>query len=1113
MASSSPKNKETGLRELFAAVLECDTEEAQELLLEEAGRKNPKLRDRVKSLLVEHRQLDDFLLTPALGELTSSRTALEDLSGTKLGHYELIRVIGEGGGGMVYLANQNAPVKRQVALKLLKTGSDSANVLARFEAERHTLAMMDHPGIAKVLDAGRTENGRPFFVMEYVAGEPVTESCDNDQLGVRQRLDVFIKICRALEHAHQKGIIHRDLKPSNILVRKEDGEAIPKIIDFGVAKALNPFEGAPLKLTLNDPIIGTPAYMSPEQAADRRRDIDTRADIYSLGVIFFELLTGTTPLESALGEDEGTGEALALLKQEYLVRPSSYFENLDQEKAAKIAQARSCSAKRLLSEIRGDLDWIVLTCLENDRNRRYGSSTELARDLELHLEGSPIRARPPSWTYRLGRFIGRNRGVVGLSGVLAIALLSMTTISYLSGVRDRQARETEKELRLKAEEDQLLAIASSKEARLHQYVANMNLAHRAIGNGHFSKARLLLENWTPQNSPGEDLRGFEWWHLMDRCAEDEHLTLPLFGSPADALSFSPDGNFLAIATRGQVYIWSCDEKRIVSTFDHDGQSVEFSGDGRQILITGREGAVVIDLLSERTIWELEGYGQSASFSPDGPLVATTSTDGTSLWNTVTWERENYFAFSADSLLFSSATGILASQSRDGIVLLNPAGDQEPITIEDSTRSLPGRHVFRFSPDGRFLVLAKNEDPGRNGFAIALCDVKTGREIELLARSPQSDRHSGSISGMSFDRDGQYLVTGSRDHSVRIWNFKEGALERKLLGHRSEVLSVACSPDGQFVASGSKDGEVRIWPTRQQTQLTSIAGAWVPLEFFQTKNNIVCYHSSGKLATFDLESGDLVDSKPAPALLGGVSLGFPVDHKNGTLVERAGSGKIEVTNFGGRQSMTISSELQNIDSLTLSPDGLSLVASSMREGLHCWNLKTPEKPLISNSASTALFSGDGNSLITLAKSGLVISYATINGRERNRFQLDPFEPGSRFAVSPDGSLLAVTRGFRDYENAISLIDLKSGNTLGLLKGHKQGIWNLVISPDGRTLASSGSGGTIRLWNLATETELFSIGRSGTSISTLTFSPDGRILIAGSPGFAKNPGLQIYRSVPE
>jgi len=1113
VASSSPTNKETGLRQLFAAVLECETPREQLSLLEEAERQNPKLRHKVESMLKEHQQLDDFLLTPVLGDRTSPLDAIDDLSGSKLGPYELIRVIGEGGSGIVYLASQREPVKRQVALKILKAGFDSASVLARFEAERHTLAMMNHPGIAKILDAGKTKNGKPFFVMEYVAGFPVTEYCDKHHLNIRQRLEIFIKICRALEHAHQKGIIHRDLKPSNILVREEDHSSIPKIIDFGVAKALTPFEGAPLKLTLHDPIIGTPAYMSPEQAADRKRDIDTRADLFSLGVIFFELLTGTTPLESVLRKNEGTKEALTLLKEGHFLRPSSYFENLPRNEAEIIAKTRSCSPKRLLSEIRGDLDWISMTCLETDRNRRYGSSTELARDVELHLEGSPISARPPSWSYRMGRFVGRNRVAVGLSSVLALALLSTSVVSYLSGVRARRAKETEMELRLSAEKDRNLAIASSKEARLHQYVANMNLASQAISNGNFSKARLLLERWTPEASPDDDLRGFEWWHLMNRCSEDEHVALPLFGSPVDALSFSPGGQLLAVATRGQVNLWSPLEKRMISTFDHDGKSVEFSGDGRQLLITGREGVVVIDLSSGRTLRELEGYGQSAALSPDGSLLATTAADGTSLWNTVTWERENYFAFSADSLLFSPGTGILASQSRDGIVLLNPAENREPVTIEDSTRSLPGRHVFRFSPDGRFLILAKNEDPGRNGFAIALCDVRTGREIEFLSRSPQSDRHSGSISGMSFDRDGKYLVTGSRDHSVRIWDFKEGALERKLLGHRSEVLSVAFSPDGLSVASGSKDGEVRIWPTRRQTQLTSIAGAWVPLEFLQSENKFVCYHSSGKLATFDLESGELVDSNPAPALLGGVGLGFPVDHKNGTLVEKSGPGKIEITHFGGRKSMTISSELQNIDSLTLSPDGLSLVASSMREGLHCWNLNTPEKPLISNSSSTALFSGDGSSLVTLAKSGLVVSYATINGREKIRFQLDPFQPGSRFAVSPDGSLLAVTRGFRDYENAISLIDLKSGDKLGLLKGHKQGIWNLAISPDGRTLASSGSGGTIRLWNIATETELFSIGRSGTSISTLTFSPDGRILIAGSPGFAKNPGLQIYRGVPD
>lgn len=1113
VASSSSTDKEKGLREIFADLLDCNSPKEQEALLEQVGRQNPNLRDQVKSMLEDHRKLDDFLLTPVLGDRTSRPPLLENLSGTKLGPYELIRVIGEGGGGTVYLAVQKDPVKRQVALKILKTGANSANVLDRFEAERHTLAMMDHPGIAKVLDAGKTESGRPFFVMEYVDGDPVTEYCDEHHFTIRQRLDVFIKICRALEHAHQKGIIHRDLKPSNILVREEDAKSAPKVIDFGVAKAMDPFEGAPLKLTLNDPIIGTPAYMSPEQAADGRRDIDTRADIYSLGVILFELLTGITPLESALGEDESTGEALALLNQGRFLRPSSYFESLDPIKAVEIAQARSCSPKRLLSEIRGDLDWVVMTCLEKDRDRRYGSSNELARDLELHLEGSPIRARPPSWQYRMGRFISRNRVTVSLSGFLAIALLSTTAVSYLSGVRARRAKETEKDLRLRAEQDRSLAIASSTEARLHQYVANINLAHQAISNGHLSKARLLLERWNPEGSQDEDLRGFEWWYLMDRCAEDDHVTLPLLGSPADALSFSPDGRLVAIATRGQVHLWSCHEKRIASTFDHDGKSVEFSGDGRQLLITGREGVIVIDLALERPIWELEGYGQSASFSPDGSRLATTGADGTYMWNTKTWTREKYFALAADALLFSPITGVLAAQTNEGITLLAPEESKAPVMIENSTRSFPGKHVFRFSPDGRFFVFAKNEDPSPDGFAIALCDVENGREIELLARSPQSDRHNGRISEMGFDREGKYLVTGSRDHSVRIWDFNKGKLKRKLLGHRSEVLSVAFSPDGLSVASGSKDGEVRIWPTQQQIQQPTINGAWVPLEFLPPGNKLVGYHASGKLGTFDLETGEMVGSNPAPALTQKEGFGIPVDQKKSTRVERIGPGLIKVTHLGDQTTVTISSDLKSIDSLTLSPDGLWLAATNMRKGLRCWNLKSPENPIIANEASVALFTNDGKSLVTLAKSGLVISYATSNGLEKGRFQLQPFEPGSRFALSPNGSILAATLGFRDYENAIIVLDSQSGKELGLLKGHKQGIWNLSFSPDGRTLASSGSGGTIRLWNVATETELFAIRRSGTSISNLNFSPDGGILIAGSPAFSKNPGLQIYRGLPK
>lgn len=1059
-------------------------------------------------MLVDHGHLADFLLTPALGNSSRPPNAPENLAGTSIGPYQLIQVIGEGGSGIVYLATQSKPLKRQVALKILKAGTNSSEVLARFEAERHTLALMDHPGIAKVLDAGTTENESPFFVMEYVDGHPVTQYCAQDNLPIRSRLEIFIKICRAIEHAHQKGIIHRDLKPSNILVRREDGEPVPKVIDFGVAKAMAPIEGAPLKLTLNSPIIGTPAYMSPEQAAEGRRDIDTRSDIFALGVILFELLTGKTPVEALLKEGEGTKEALGLLKQGHFLRPSSYLEEIPSKAAREVAKERSCSPKRLLTEIRGDLDWVVMTCLDSDRNRRYGNSTDLSRDLELHLEGSPIRARPPSWHYRLGRFVRKNSVAVCLSGILVAALLSTTVVSYYSGVQARKAKETEKALRLRAEQDRSLAVSMSKEARIHQYVAHINLAQQAIIDGHLTKARQLLGKWAPDQSPNGDMRGFEWWYLVEKCAEDEHISLPPFDTPVDSLSFTPDGNLLAVGTRDQVSLWSRKEKRVQSTFPYDGRSVSFSGDGEQLLITGRQGIVVIDLASEALIWELEGNRQRAALASNIPLLATSDGNGTYLWNTDTWEREESFPLAADSLLFSPKTNILAAQNRDGITLLKLGKESLPIELEESSRSSPFRQVFRFSPDGNFLILAKNEDSLQDGFALAVYDVNTGLKTRWLSRDIQTERHSGVISGMGFDERGNQLVTSSWDHSVHIWNFQQGTLNRRLLGHRSEVWSVALSPDGNHVASGSKDGEVRIWPTSKQPKTSTIDGPWEPIGFSKDGSQFTAYHSEGKLTTFLLATGNTVDSTTVDDLPPRSRRGIPVDQQGSRRVEIRGEGIIHVKDLTNNSAENLSLGLPTIDTIQLSQNGKWLATISMREGLRCWDLDSPSTPTIRNEATNAVFSRDSGTLVTADRSGLISTYQTSTGSETSHFQLKGVSFGSRIALSPDGTLLAITRGYQDYENTISLFDSRTGKELGLLKGHKQGIWHLAFSPDGRTLASSGSGGVIRLWNITTETELLTIDQRGAVISTLTFSPDGRTLIAGSPGFSNNPGLRIF-----
>ena len=340
--------------------------------------------------------------------LESDDVTFSDLEGQMIDRYRLLEKIGEGGWGVVYVAEQVVPVRRRVALKVIKMGMDTRAVVSRFAAERQALAMMDHPHIAKVLDAGATQTGRPYFVMELVRGIRVTEFCDQEKLGFRQRLELFCQICEAIQHAHQKGIIHRDIKPSNILVSVHEGLPAPKVIDFGIAKATDQRLTDHTVYTQINQFIGTPAYMSPEQAEMSSMDIDTRSDIYSLGVLLYELLTGRLPF----GADElaagGIDAIRRTIREREPVRPSTRMNTLDSAELRTVAQRRSLEPPRLIHLLKGDLDWIVMKCLEKDRTRRYATANGLSTDIRRYLQHEPVVARPPSALYRLRKAIQRN---------------------------------------------------------------------------------------------------------------------------------------------------------------------------------------------------------------------------------------------------------------------------------------------------------------------------------------------------------------------------------------------------------------------------------------------------------------------------------------------------------------------------------------------------------------------------------------------------------------------------------------------------------------------------------------------------------------------------------
>jgi serine/threonine protein kinase len=462
---------ESPVEAIFSAALAKCSPEERAAYLDAACGGDPEQRRRVERLLEAHPKLGSFLQGDAPDPVaTIDGPPAHESPGTAIGPYKLMEQIGEGGMGTVYMAEQTHPVRRLVALKVIKAGMDTCQVLARFDAERQALALMDHPNIAKVLDAGATAAGRPYFVMDLVKGVPITRYCDERRLTPRERLELFIPVCQAVQHAHQKGIIHRDLKPSNVLVGLYDGQPVPKVIDFGVAKATGQKLTEATLFTGFGAVVGTPEYMSPEQAQLDNLDIDTRSDVYALGVLLYELLTGTTPLDCCRLKEAALLEVLRVIREEDPQRPSTRLSTT--EDLPSIAACRNVEPRKLSGLLRGELDWIVMKALEKDRNRRYETANALARDVQRYLADEVVEARPPSTGYRLRKFARRNKGRVLAAALVLLALVAGTvgtTWGYLRAERARKAEarraESERLAKLDAQQQKAAAEAAEKAAR------------------------------------------------------------------------------------------------------------------------------------------------------------------------------------------------------------------------------------------------------------------------------------------------------------------------------------------------------------------------------------------------------------------------------------------------------------------------------------------------------------------------------------------------------------------------------------------------------------------------------------------------------------------------
>lgn len=432
-----PDDPESRVQEVFADAVALNGPELDRYL-DSACAGNATLRRTIDRLLRAHRRSGRFLAAPAVPTgLTDAFSG--NLSGRHIGDYVLHELLGEGGFAAVYRAEQHLPVRREVALKIIKVGMDTEQVVARFNAERQALAILEHPNIAKVFDAGTTDGGRPFFVMELVRGVSITEFCDRRRLSARQRLELFVPVCRAVQHAHQKGIIHRDLKPNNVLVTEVDGTPVPKVIDIGISKATQSTLAERTLFTTQGQWIGTPAYMSPEQARLDPTDVDTRSDIYSMGVLLYELLTGTTPIESTTLRAAAYDQMHRMIRELDPPAPSARLRSMG-DSLAPIAAVRSVGPRELGRAVRGEVDWIVMKCLAKDPNRRYESAGALSADISMHLSGDVVSAGPPDRLYRLRKFVRRHVIAIGVASILLMTIIAALAVSLVSLASAERAR-------------------------------------------------------------------------------------------------------------------------------------------------------------------------------------------------------------------------------------------------------------------------------------------------------------------------------------------------------------------------------------------------------------------------------------------------------------------------------------------------------------------------------------------------------------------------------------------------------------------------------------------------------------------------------------------------
>jgi WD40 repeat protein/serine/threonine protein kinase len=988
----------------------------------------------------------------------------------EFGDYELLEEIGQGGMGIVYRARQLS-LNRPVAIKVIKLGMDTRAVIARFDAERQALALMDHPGIARVFDAGATEAGRPYFVMELVRGTKITDYCDQNNLSVRARVELFIKVCHAVQHAHQKGIIHRDLKPSNILVTELDKEAVPKVIDFGIAKATETRLGDQTSFTALGQLIGTPAYLSPEQAGLGGTDIDTRTDIYSLGVLLYELLTGHLPFDPRELARNGLDEIRRIIREQQPPRPST---RLTQQLAltANDALAKS-KIENQKSKVTADVDWIVMKCLEKDRARRYPTANGLAADLQRQLNNEPVLARPPSRLYEFQKSLRRHWvGFASLGAILAILAIGVL-VSTFEAVRARKAEAHERKV---------------------AYAAKIGLMQAAWEQNRVTQVRQLLEETASYPD-----RGFEWYYWQ-RQAHLELKTLLGHLGGIGGVTFSPDGKWVGTSGADQdVIVWdaaSGSELFALKGHLHAVDTVAFSPDGRRIVTAGRDHmAIIWDAQSRQRLLTLEGHTgeiQDADFSPDGQRVLTASWDRTArIWNSTTGN---------EMVRMQGHTGPIndAAFSPDGRRIVTVSDDKTGRVWDAFT----GNELFRltghtnvvwcvaFSPDGqRIATGGDNSDP-----TARVWEAATGRQLLVLAG------HGSKIKGIRFSPDSRHIATASTDQTARVWDAFTGNVLFTLRGHAQEVNDVAFSPDGTRIVTGSSDRTARIWDARGDRQVLTLKGPGILVAAFSRDGRRIVTQSGNTAQVWDAFTGELLLTLQGQHRNTVRSVAFSPDGRQIITGSTDSTAKVWDT-ASGQYLFTLSGHARPVTRAAFFPDGRKIATGSSDMTAKVWDSANGKLLLTFTNHTDRIIdlaiSPDGRQIATASADQTARIWDPTTGSQLSEIK-DPDGAIAGVAFSPDGRQLATTC----TNGTAKLWDSASGKRLLTYKGHTDLVRGVVFSPDGRRILTGSNDRTARLWDTASGEELLALRGHDDNVMSVAFSPDGhRILTCSTDGTAK------------